>query len=166
MERKKCPICKKPIGRNKICCSMECYAKYKSHYKTCIVCGKKFYDAKSNDTVCCSPKCSKKHRQDLYKQGVNKAATDKMVAARYSNPKLMPSPENINAKSWIIQSPDGAVYECRNLKNWLREHEDLLDGTVNQAWDGISKIKYSMQGKRKRPCYQWKGWRLIAWSDE
>lgn len=92
MERKKCPICKKPIGRNKICCSMECYAKYKSHYKTCIVCGKKFYDAKSNDTVCCSPKCSKKHRQDLYKQGVNKAATDKMVAARYSNPFFFHKP--------------------------------------------------------------------------
>ena len=89
---------------------------------------KNFTMQKSNDTVCCSPKCSKKHRQDLYKQGVNKAATDKMVAARYSNPKLMPSPENINAKSWIIQSPDGTIYKCRNLKNWLREHEYLLDG--------------------------------------
>ena len=42
----------------------------------------------------------------------------------------------------------GRFYECRNLLNWCREHADLLDNSPRQAWDGLTKIKYSMQGKR------------------
>jgi hypothetical protein len=71
----------------------------------------------------------------------------------------------MHAKEWVIQSPDGKTFRCRNLKLWLREHEDMLEGTVKQAWDGITKIKYSMQGKRKNMSHQWKGWRLLEWGD-
>jgi len=73
---------------------------------------------------------------------------------------------HMHAKTWVIQSPSGEVFECRNLKLWLREHEDMLDGTVKQAWDGITKIKYGMQGKRKHINHQWKGWRLINWKED
>ncbi|MEK8128636.1 hypothetical protein WMW72_12035 [Paenibacillus filicis] len=72
---------------------------------------------------------------------------------------------HMHAKEWVIQSPDGEIYRCRNLKNWIREHIDMFDGTLNQAWDGIVKIKYSAQGKRKNPVSQWKGWRLLEWGD-
>jgi hypothetical protein len=70
------------------------------------------------------------------------------------------------ALSWRIQAPDGSIYECHNLLHWLREHEDMLDGTPMQAWNGISKIKYSAQGKRKKPVSQWKGWKLLSWGEK
>lgn len=72
---------------------------------------------------------------------------------------------HINAKTWVIQDPSGNIHRCRNLLHWLREHEDMLDGSVRQAWDGITKIKYSMQGKRKRAVSQWKGWRLLEYGE-
>ncbi len=160
-----CPVCGQPIGRNKKACSMACYSKLKTNYKTCIVCGKKFPDSQTNMTVTCSSNCSKVNRQNLYKKGINDKALKKAHEVRLHHPKTGRFDTHANAKEWVIQSPSGEIYNCRNLRNWLRKHEDMLDGTVSQAWDGISKIKYSMQGKRKNKSYQWKGWRLIEWGD-
>jgi len=142
---------------------MVCYAAWKTQHKTCIVCGTTFADPQSNDTVTCSPDCSKIHRQNLYVKGVNTASLKKAHEALPVHPLTGPFVTNINARDWVIQSPSGQIYECRNLRLWLRDHEDMLDGTVVQAWDGISKIKYTMQGKRKFKSYQWKGWRLISY---
>lgn len=158
-----CPICSQPKGRNKNTCSMTCYSKLKTQHKVCVVCGSTFADPQCNDTVTCGPECSKKHRQNLYAIGVNTEALARAHEMLPLCPLTGRFDTHINAKDWIIQSPDGRTYECRNLKLWLRDHEELLDGTVAQAWDGISKIKYSMQGKRKNPSNQWKGWRLISW---
>ena len=166
MADKLCPICSKPLGRNKYTCSMACWAKYKSTPKICIVCGKEFYDAPSNDTVTCGDECSKIHRQQMYINGVYAGTLEKAHEVAKTHPLTGRFETNMHAKNWKIQSPAGEIFECRNLKNWLREHEDMLDGTVAQAWDGISKIKYSMQGKRKHPSGQWKGWRLLEWGDE
>ena len=160
-----CPICGKPKGRNKNTCSMDCYAKWKTQHKICIVCGTIFCDPQSNDTLTCSPDCSKKHRQDLYTKGVYAESLEKAHEVMSIRPLTGPFETNINARDWVIQSPDGQIYECRNLKLWLREHAEMLDGTVEQAWDGISKIKYTMQGKRKFPSHQWKGWRLVSWGE-
>ena len=156
-----CPICGKPKGRNKNTCSMACYAAWKTQYKICIVCGATFADPQSNPTVTCGPDCSRQHRQELYTKGINTAALKKAHETLPFRPLTGPFVTNINAKDWIIQSPSGQIYECRNLMLWLRNHSDLLDGTPEQAWDGIAKIKYTMQGKRKNPSHQWKGWRLI-----
>jgi len=90
-----------------------------------------------------------------------------MVSSRDTCPLLRAGEQNCNAKTWIIRSPTGQVYECRNLLNWCREHADLLDGSPRQAWDGLAKIKYSMQGKRTRcPSKSWKGWTLITWGEK
>lgn len=160
-----CPICGKPNGRNKRACSMVCYARLKTHKKTCIVCGREFPDPPSADTITCSPECSRRHRQKLYAKGVNTAALEKAHAMIPIRPLTGRFETHMHAKDWAIQAPDGQIYKCRNLKNWLRGHVDLLDGTVAQAWDGISKIKYTMQGKRKNKSHQWKGWRLLEWGD-
>ncbi|MBU3173344.1 hypothetical protein [Clostridium estertheticum] len=161
----KCPVCGKEYdGRNKNACSMKCYAIFKTNIKKCIVCGKEFNDPQCNDTKTCSKKCSITNRKNklLVKtlESLNKAHD--VISIR---PLTGPFETNINARAWKIQAPDGQIYECRNLKLWLREHENMLDGTVAQAWDGISKIKYTMQGKRKNKSYQWKGWQLIEWGD-
>lgn len=161
-----CPICGKPNGRNKITCSMACYAKWKTQHKACIVCGATFADPQSNPTVTCSTECSKKHRQELYAAGIYDDALTRAHEALTSSPLTGRFDTHVNAKEWIIQAPDGQIYECRNLLNWLRDHADMLNGTPRQAWDGIAKIKYTMQGKRKNPSHQWKGWRLIKWGTE
>lgn len=162
---KLCPICGRLIGRNKICCSQKCYSEYRQHYRKCAVCGKMFRAHPSDGVVCCSPKCSHIWRSWQHKAGIYNKSVEHMVESRKHCPKLMRCPGHCNAKIWTIQAPDGKIYECRNLLNFFREHADIIDGAPKQAWDGISKIKYGMQGKRKRPTHQWKGWKLINWED-
>ncbi|RXZ78175.1 hypothetical protein EBB07_29410 [Paenibacillaceae bacterium] len=160
-----CPLCNSPLKRNKVACSMKCYGLLKSNIKQCVICDKPFFEPPSSSTITCGEDCSAENRRRLFKKGVNdealKAAHEKLL----TNPLTGRFSTHMHAKEWVIQSPTGEVYKCRNLKNWLRENEQLLDGTYKQAWDGISKIKYSAQGKRKNNVYQWKGWRLLAWSD-
>lgn len=156
-----CQICGKPKGRNKYTCSRQCFAAWKTQYKTCIVCGQSFADAKSNLTRTCSQECSRIHRGNLHAAGVYDEALAKAHEVAKHHPLTGRFDTHVNAKEWVLQAPDGQIYQCRNLMNWLREHADLLDGTPRQAWDGISKIKYTMQGKRKNPSHQWKGWRLL-----
>ena len=164
---KLCPICKlRPLGRNKYACSMACFAIYKTQYKTCVVCGRKFKNPKSNDTVTCSLKCSRLHRQQLHNDGVYDDSLKKAHEAAKTNPLTGRFETNVNAKTWKIQAPDGTIYVCRNLMLWLEQHSDILDGTPRQAWDGITKIKYSLQSKRKFKSYQWKGWKLLEWFDK
>lgn len=134
--------------------------------KVCVVCGKLFYAPPSSEKVCCSRECSHILRERRIKSGIYNDSIQCANRISQSNPKMQRGPENINAKGWAIQSPDGQIYECHNLLDWLRNHADLLDGTPQQAWNGISKIKYSMQGKRKHPSYQWKGWKLVLWKDK
>jgi predicted nucleic acid-binding Zn ribbon protein len=158
---KECPVCGKDIGKNKYVCSMRCYAIFKTKPKTCIVCGKPF---KYSNNTTCSKKCSLVNRQKIYDKGTYDEALKKAHETAPLRPLTGRFETHCNARKWKIQSPDGNVYECRNLKLWLRNHADMLDGTVKQAWDGITKIKYSMQGKRKK-SYQWKGWKLLEWGE-
>jgi hypothetical protein len=164
---KTCPICGNPYkGRNKNACSMGCYAKFKTNKKTCVVCGKEFADPECNLTKTCSPECSSAHRRQMHAQGVYAGTLEKAHEVAKTHPLTGRFETHMHAKEWVIQSPGGEIHRCRNLKLWLREHEDMIDGTVNQAWDGITKIKYSMQGKRKNKSKQWKGWQLLEWGDE
>lgn len=164
---KTCPVCGTQFtGRNKYTCSMACYAKFKTGKKTCIVCGKEFADPACNLTVTCSPECSRIHRQKLHASGVYAGTLEKAWEVAKTHPLTGHFETHVNAKTWVIQAPDGTIYKCRNLMLWLEEHEEMLDGTVQQAWDGITKIKHSMLGKRKYKNYQWKGWRLLAWKED
>ncbi|MCB2308883.1 hypothetical protein LGL08_20640 [Clostridium estertheticum] len=162
----KCPVCGKIYkGRNKYACSMACYAMLKTNKKVCIICGKEFNDPKCNDTVTCSKECSAANRKNPELINKNLVSLEKAHEVVSIRPLTGPFETNINARAWRIQAPSGEIFECRNLKLWLREHEDMLDGTVAQAWDGITKIKYTMQGKRKNKSHQWKGWQLIEWGN-
>lgn len=163
---KYCKVCNKEYkGRNKYTCSMACCYIYKTQKKKCSVCGKEFNSPKCRNKITCSSECLKIYRQQMHKDGVYNGTLEKAHEIAKHHPLTGHFETNISAKNWKIQSPSGEIFECRNLKFWLENHVDMLDGTVNQAWDGITKIKYSMQGKRKFKSYQWKGWRLIEWSD-
>ena len=151
-------------GRNAKFCSNACKGAATQSYKICKVCGVSFACAPSSIKVCCNNKCSAALRSSMHSQGKYANAETKRRAANLVSPKTAKgSPDHHGAREWVIQSPSGEVYRCRNLLEWLRQNNDLYEGTPRQAWDGISKIKYSMQGKRKRPAYQWRGWRLLDW---
>ena len=163
-----CPVCGKPVKYKQYThCSRECAGLARQNYKECVVCGDLFKSPPSASTKTCrKPDCIKQHRLTVshYPQVMQSINRGREQLAK--TPQGQPGYEFHSAKSWVIQSPDGKIHECRNLLHWLREHEDMIDGTYKQAWDGIAKIKYSAQGKRKLKSYQWKGWRLISWSDE
>lgn len=138
----------------------------KQNYKICPICGKKFKNSKTNDTVCCSRECSKIHRAQLHKNGVYDQSIKHMRAGFGKKVKEIGPERHWIAKHWIIESPDGKIYECDNLLNFIRENPDLFDGTTKQAFDGFQKIKMTEEGKRpKSPSRSWKGWHLISWSE-
>lgn len=160
----KCINCGKP-ARNKFC-SRACFAKYRQNYRTCIVCGKKFPVPKANSKYCCSDECSSLHRKQMHESGIYDHVTEKMLKAKEKHAQEYQGELHWNAKNWVIQSPNGKVYECRNLHDFIRQNPDLFDGTLKQAFDGFIKMKQTAQGKRKKcKSYQWKGWRLLQWGE-
>lgn len=110
----------------------------------CVKCGKPAYE-KSR-----CPDCLEKLRKRAE------------ITKRVKKPMSKVQPKK---KWWKIQSPGGTIYECDGLKDWLKEHAEMFDGTIEQAYDAFVRIKYSLQGKRTKKTYQWKGWRLLEWSD-
>lgn len=165
---KACIVCGKPLTGQKIkYCSPECAGRrVGKRYKICPVCGKKFKDPPSNLTVCCSPECSKIHREQLHQDGVYKQSIENMRVGFSKKIDEIGSENHWFAKHWIIESPSGQVYECDNLMNFIRENPDLFDGTTKQAYDGFQKIKATMEGKRpKAQSKSWKGWHLISYEE-
>ncbi len=158
-----CPICGKPVAdKRRVHCSRRCAGAAKQNYKICVVCGARFACSATAPNVCCSPACSIQHRKDMWASGIYANAIANSAAARAAYYAGLAPEAYPTAAYWVIRAPGGDVYECVNLMHWLREHEDMLDGhTPRQAWDGLSKIKYSMQGKRKNPCFTWQGWSLL-----
>ena len=158
-----CKVCGKPLNRGKIYCSHACRAAAQRQYKTCVVCGKRFWCPPSDLSVTCSPECSAEHRRQMESGAEN---TKAMIAAREEYVKAV-APENWQtAKFWVIRDPSGKTHECKNLRNFFREHQDLIDASPEAAAQGIVTIKRSMLGKRKKnPSYTWHGWTLLAWDD-
>jgi len=162
-----CLVCGNPVKRKGAkFCSRVCYAEYRQHKRTCVVCGILFPVPKSSDKICCSPQCSKKHRQQLQAAGVYKKANKKWQSERKIYEQTHMGDKHPNAKFWRLQSPEGHVYEVTNLKDFIRQNIGLFDGsTVKQAYDGIVKLKASKLGKRKKPSYTYKGWQLVNYCD-
>lgn len=165
MKERKCPICGKDLGRNKIYCSQECRAKGVKHYRKCTVCGEFFWAAPTSQVRTCGQECEKKLRSE---NGKNGASAENLriaqEAAKHSH-NSGKFPENAIAKSWVIKSPGGTIYYIDNLKLWAEQHTELFPTTPLQFADGIRRIKATLLGKRKRGSYQYKGWRLIDWSE-
>ena len=161
----KCIICGKPTGRNKYCCSMQCYSKFRRHYKICVVCGKVFPSPPTAQVKTCGPNCSKQYRSQLHSSGTYDASVGRWQTGKEEFWAEHTGENHINSRHWVIQDPDGNEYEINNLAFWAREHADLLPGSPSQFADGIRIIKKSFLGNRKRAVYQYKGWRLIDWKD-
>ena len=162
-----CPVCGKDKGKNKLTCSQKCSTEYKSNKKICVICGAEYRCPPTDYVKTCSAACRKALRQKVFaeRKGDYMEAFEKGLEASRASPLHQRDENNIKAKEWVLQSPDGKIYACRNLLNFIRENAEMFDGTIRQAWDGITKIKYGLQGKRKSRSSQWKGWRLLEWGD-
>lgn len=74
-------------------------------------------------------------------------------------------PDHCCAKHWVFESPDGDRYECDNLYEWCRSHEDMFEDDGRDyrmpLWDraanGIARGASSCD-----PRPQWRGWVLIS----
>lgn len=161
-EKRYCAVCGAELhGRQSKYCSKKCMGAAKQNYKTCPVCGKKFKMNKKNTTVCCSLECSKIHRGQLHKDGVYDQTMRELWGGALKKVEEIGPEKHWGSKHWVIESPDGKVYEVNNLWNFIRTNPELFDGTARQAFDGFAKIKQTMEGNPKRNEKSWKGWKLI-----
>lgn len=163
-----CKGCGKPLPPDrKTYCNHSCRSAgmRQPFEKQCKVCGKLFPTVRSSIRVTCSAGCNSINRRRIANSGIAQKASDKAREVNPSLPHLGRFETHIHAKEWVIRSPDGTVYHCRNLMHWLREHADMLPGTPRQAWVGLANIKLSMQGRIKRTARTWKGWTVIDWGE-
>lgn len=133
--------------------------------RPCKICGKLFATVKSSHRVTCSRACNSINRKRIAEGGVAHKASERAKEVNPHLPHLGRFETHMHAKEWTIKAPDGTIYKCRNLMNWLREHADMLPGTPRQAWIGLAAIKRSLQGKVKRNLRSWKGWTVVDWED-
>lgn len=159
-----CLVCGKPIPpKNKKFCSTECAGKARQNYKICPVCGKRFAVSPSSTEVstCGDAICKTTFRRNLPS---TKAAIKYLDKYRDETP-----PEQlIWSKGWVLKAPDGKVYSCTNLRQFVREHPDLFDADrVKQICGEFYCLKSSILGtiplRRRRS--QWHGWKVLAWSE-
>lgn len=163
-----CLVCKKELpSKNKKYCSRECLSNgmKEPYIKECIICSTSFTTVKTSQRTTCSYACNRKNRSRVAKQGLAKKMSDKAKVANANNPKLGRFDTHIHAKKWVVKSPDGQVYECRNLLHWLRENAHLIDGTPIQAWSNLAAIKAYKSGRSDRVRNVWKGWTVLEWDD-
>lgn len=160
----KCKYCGAPLKRSdRVYCSYRCAGLDRQHYKTCVVCGARFAAPPSSDSVTCSPKCSAIQRSRMADV---RGHTAKLDNERRLHLQTTAPEDWQTAKGWVLQSPDGKKYECKNLIEFFRTHQDLIDCPPETAARGIKVVKSSMiGGRRKNKVYCWKGWQLLAWDD-
>ncbi len=89
-------------------------------------------------------------------------------ASALKNPKLRATDQHIAAKEWVLRAPDGQLHTFRNLKKWVREHEDLfeaedviwkeMNGKANQAWCRAFQALGRLRPSSSKHLPEWKDW--------
>jgi hypothetical protein len=149
--------------------------------KQCIICGKDFKASPSDKKVTCGKiDCvrinksrthqgkrnvwGKESKRNLSVRGQTANLSKGTPAAKIS-PIAGSFETNINAKDWVLVSPDGKEYKCRNLNLWAKNNCDLFDRTPAQIAAGFKQIKRHCEGKTKRTVTSYLGWGLKDWGD-
>jgi hypothetical protein len=60
-------------------------------------------------------------------------AKRRWLASLIQNPKFQPTDLHVAAKSWVLRAPNGSIHTFRNLRNFIRENEELFDA-VDVIW--------------------------------
>lgn len=162
--------------------------------KHCVICGAPFDAPPSSKKITCSAACSTKRKaqshigksyqwsddarkklsQTRKAQGYNDNAKAGLSAAM-SLPESQRGPQHRDAKIWVLIAPDDTVYHVINLRDWSRKHAHWFDTVqddadreriANNIRSGFCGIVQSMIGRKKHPCFTYKGWRLGDWPKE
>jgi len=128
--------------------------------KICVCCGREFADSPSNARVTCRRKfCTAWARS-------NSANPDYEAMRRgiAASPLLQPDERHVNARDWALIAPDGTEYRFRNLRHFIRTHQDLfteeelrISGQKNAAPIATFKL-YHLRPGAKHPYESWHGW--------
>lgn len=149
--------------------------------KYCVICGAEYKAAPSDKrSTCGKPDCvranqilSHRGKSNVWKKESKQALSArgqtinllKGTAAAQQSPIAGSFETNRNAKSWVIVSPEGKEYYCRNLNLWCKNNCYLFNRTPVQISEGFRQIKRYYQGKTKRAVTSYLGWSLKLWSD-
>lgn len=150
--------------------------------KKCLVCGKEFKCSPSDKIVTCSRQClsirrgqvsrgrklSNKARANMSEAAKKKESYDNLkkgTPAAQKSPKSGRFDTNINAKDWVLISPEGIRYECHSMINFIRKNPELFgingdDESVNRCAAGIRTIKGNILHGRRGHTYH--GWTVIV----
>lgn len=154
--------------------------------RKCTECGKEFDCSPSVRKLTCSKECSRKRRSrlgqghkvtDETRQKISESSKGRDMsklqvigtAAALKSPKAGRYETNSSAKRWVLLSPDGQIYECTNLTEFVRRNPqlfdiELTDKNVIRIVHGFFTIKKNL--KRREGTVTYKGWSLLSWSDE
>lgn len=95
------------------------------------------------------------------------------LASLKQNPQFQPTDLHVAAKNWVLRAPDGRIQVFRNLRNFIRENEELFDPvdviwkaqtrrpklTWCQAYQSLARLRPG----RARTLEAWNGW---TWAGE
>lgn len=90
------------------------------------------------------------------------------LASLKQNPQFQPTDLHVAAKNWVLRAPDGSTHVFRNLRNFIRENEELFDAadviwkaqtrrpklTWCQAYQSLARLRPG----RARTLESWNGW--------
>ena len=159
--------------------------------KHCVICGAAFEAPPSSKKITCSKACSTVRKAQSHTGKRNEWSEASRVrlserrrsegyspnaqaglAAAMALPEGQRGEQHRSAKRWTLIAPDGTRYEVVNLLDWARRHAEWFDVVADDAdrdriagnvLSGFGGIVQSMMGRKKRPCYTYKGWRLVDW---
>lgn len=160
-ETEKCLFCGKELPKNRrvsYFCDKECRKKFlasTSHKRVCEVCGKTFSASPASVKWCCSVECSIKRRSQKSLEHITEEMHNFLTDF---NAALAPE-ERIRAKQYTLLSPNGEILEVINLHNWCINCGFF--GKPNAAYIQLLAVSGTVQGKRKKPRYAYKGWRIL-----
>lgn len=118
-----------------------------------------------------SPDARTRQSRRLKKMGQTESARRGLEAAM-AKPDSQRGPNHRESKRWVLIAPDGKRFEIINLMDWARRHAHWFDDVQNEAdrqcvanniRSGFGGIVQSMIGRKKHPCFTYKGWRLGDW---
>lgn len=126
--------------------------------RKCVVCGREFKCSPSDKTVTCSKECSRIHKSRTH-MGKKNVWSDESreKLKKLGRTENLKKGSEATAKIWILVSPEGKRYVCKNLRAWTRRHCDLFEVDTSEKNAQIIASGLS-QAKCGKSVATYKGW--------
>lgn len=159
--------------------------------KYCVICGKPFETAPSNNKTTCSPGCRSIRAARAAKKSVRKwspearqrrannaAVTERMsqlqpvgTAAALAIPEGQRGPQNRESKRWVLIDPSRNTVSVKNLLDWGRKNYTLFEPPsadpeqaairIRAGFGAIASTMRQAPSRAASPVTTYKGWGLL-----